>query len=1214
MAATDIVTPPSPAFSTPHLSPSTSPQAMLSKFRPPVLIPRSLPTPLAGRRPLPPHHWQPPVMPGVGHPHIPKAPATNAPLPPQQQQPLTQATVRPTANMTSHVQPFRGLQPPAPLHPHASPQLAATVVPVNPPHGLGTTPPVALGTTPPIQSVPASRLPPALSDIPPTVPLPPTVMSPEKPASDEGTPSATVSPAKPKPTLQPTSNSTIDASTPSTPNTPIGGNRSSDECLASGEASPDASIRVVPENCVYTRAHLNALRLSSNRFCPPKLAEFLLQEVYKETTGKALTKVPQHLILLTQPPAPTYPTERNAAFGANVVASRLRQVKEIHQKVMSVLSRVTPNKYEPLKQELLELPLRQTTDEQLRQVVNVFFEKAVKEQKFSTLYARLVSDICQVSPTDHAMEKDQREKLIAYRMRRELLNRCQEEFVRPFQLQSNDLKGEDGQPLAEDVIEEKRQKVKERLCGNIKFVAELYKRKLVTDRVIDEVLNQLSSRDHPEDYVLEVFVTLMTTAGQRFSVALPERTRHYMDVAQKFQMEPSTSTRLRFLLMDLKDCEAHGWQEKNKLLTSEELELKAFDEQRKQQEDIDRHISESSMPSSPFVQTPVNGANSPSRVGRAAPQFPPPTGNSPHLPPRSAQATPTQAAPAPIHSVPSSPSLVANTPRAQTRVTKTPELSRQRNMTTSPTTPPTPSTAETSSDRQMDAMFEQLESSNEFASVAAAISAMPTLAQRHAALSRCLRRAVATTRHFCAREQAPMVFLAVLQRESELCQQSNTTHVPLTLGDLQDVILHFLTNLVETREFVDCPRLFSNWAALVLGATRQEVEHRQKGDTASAEQLGALFNVGMHTRMLLEVVASTGDEHVAPLTKGVWCVSEATREILAQSIPQGAEAAAAAITKDMNVRLPVVLQRFRFLPCLLLAVLDEFNRDASEPRGGASRPATNGTKALENLLQRVAAQAAVAIQNAGRTPGLGDLEISLFQAIHDGASESDLHDRVMGATKGVPFIAQVHVAMCVVSAYITTAAIRIANAMKHTKSTQKPQPRAEATDPATLRIIGSACGILIDVRNAALVRNEPQRSALPDSSAAALVFDVAVVLEVLLTVQYSACLASDPKPFISLISAVHEQLLATRVVRHRTDMIASVIQVHASDWGAHFTSDDDVRSNASGSIPVCDSADLPELLNVNRGIGVRSLEDALSGAPNGNSTPTTAVTEDLLSP
>lgn len=148
--------------------------------------------------------------------------------------------------------------------------------------------------------------------------------------------------------------------------------------------------------------------------------------------------------------------------------------KELHQMVIAVLNKVTSDasKFREVKNELMRLPIPEASPEQLSSVVDVFFLKAVREPHFSHCYADLIAALCKI-PEGHHLTGDKRLSL-EYRLRHALIKRCQKEFVASVE--------------NERIDEETSKEQRDLMCGNVRFICELFLREMVTDAVFTVIL------------------------------------------------------------------------------------------------------------------------------------------------------------------------------------------------------------------------------------------------------------------------------------------------------------------------------------------------------------------------------------------------------------------------------------------------------------------------------------------------------------------------------------------------------------------------------------------------------------------------------------------------------------------------------------------------------------------------------------------------------
>ncbi|AIN96731.1 eukaryotic initiation factor 4a, putative [Leishmania panamensis] len=278
-------------------------------------------------------------------------------------------------------------------------------------------------------------------------------------------------------------------------------------------------------------------------------------------------KVPTHLQLSMSEVLNSEDGVSRGALGSGLKGrTRAKPVRQVHHKVMSVLSRITPQKFTELLQELLQLPLRQADGSELHEVVKVFFDKAVQEPEYSELYARLFSELCEMKNGERELEAELRDRLFCNRINRELLHTCDEEFHRPIELTDDEkVDRTTGKPYSEEEVDMKRTRLKNRLVGNIKFLGELFKMNLVTERVVENMFQLLVGDFDPnnpvqrEDYIFEVFSTLIRTVGPILKDRRPLVLAHYLGVAKAVE-NSHPRPRIRFLMMDLSDLnKRQGW-------------------------------------------------------------------------------------------------------------------------------------------------------------------------------------------------------------------------------------------------------------------------------------------------------------------------------------------------------------------------------------------------------------------------------------------------------------------------------------------------------------------------------------------------------------------------------------------------------------------------------------------------------------------------------
>ncbi|KAK1799617.1 hypothetical protein P4O66_000386 [Electrophorus voltai] len=233
--------------------------------------------------------------------------------------------------------------------------------------------------------------------------------------------------------------------------------------------------------------------------------------------------------------------------------------QELFRKVRSILNKLTPQMFTQLMKQVAELTV--DTEERLKGVIDLVFEKAIDEPSFCLAYANM----CHCLATLKVPMADKPSTTVNFR--KLLLNRCQKEFERDkmddaaFERKQKELdsaaSGSERERLQEE-LEEQKDRARRRSTGNIKFIGELFKLRMLTEPIMHDCVVKLLK--HHEDESLECLCRLLTTIGKDldFEKAKP-RMDQYFNQMEKIVKERKTSSRIRFLLQDVIDLRLHNW-------------------------------------------------------------------------------------------------------------------------------------------------------------------------------------------------------------------------------------------------------------------------------------------------------------------------------------------------------------------------------------------------------------------------------------------------------------------------------------------------------------------------------------------------------------------------------------------------------------------------------------------------------------------------------
>jgi len=251
----------------------------------------------------------------------------------------------------------------------------------------------------------------------------------------------------------------------------------------------------------------------------------------------------------------------------------LTEMEELKKKVLAILNKLTPQKFETLVNKFQELPI--DTYEKLAVCMELVFEKAVDEPAFSVAYAQM----CKVMQMKKVMvggKEDDKE----VNFRKLLISRCQKEFEKDYmenldrtkyRQEMNAAEDEDTKKRIQMEFEQQEMKLRRRSLGNIRFIGELYKLGMLTARIMHECVKKLLTTTDEES--LECLCRLVTTVGQDLDAETTAKLKKgpipginnldvYFKEMNKIVAEKKTSSRVRFLMQDVIELRLNDWKKR----------------------------------------------------------------------------------------------------------------------------------------------------------------------------------------------------------------------------------------------------------------------------------------------------------------------------------------------------------------------------------------------------------------------------------------------------------------------------------------------------------------------------------------------------------------------------------------------------------------------------------------------------------------------------
>ena len=220
--------------------------------------------------------------------------------------------------------------------------------------------------------------------------------------------------------------------------------------------------------------------------------------------------------------------------------------EKVYKAIKGVLNKLTLEKFEKLYEELLNIGI--TSASLLRGFVVILYDKAVLEPNFLGMYAqmceRLSRDLPELSDEDGVLPFGE-----------VLVGKCRSEFEIMGKEPERETMGE----LSAEDKEHKLKKLRQRTLGNVEFIGELFKKKMVGAEELEELLQKLfetSTADHDN---IQPLCKLLESVGKPLEATSKEKMDAYFERIQGLAGLAGLSSRYKFMLLDLKDLRAKDW-------------------------------------------------------------------------------------------------------------------------------------------------------------------------------------------------------------------------------------------------------------------------------------------------------------------------------------------------------------------------------------------------------------------------------------------------------------------------------------------------------------------------------------------------------------------------------------------------------------------------------------------------------------------------------
>jgi len=225
--------------------------------------------------------------------------------------------------------------------------------------------------------------------------------------------------------------------------------------------------------------------------------------------------------------------------------------------VQSLMNKLTLDNFQSIAGKLLDTivtAMESLEDAQkfLSCVVEVIFEKAVREPRYVASYSQLCVFLSQNLPQSGTFK-------------RQLLQKCQQEFESPPTINSQTVPGLDPEEL--------QNRIQTRNNGVPLFIGTLFLQGLILEKIIHYCLRTLLTLDENN---LQKFASLLTLIGKTID---HPKAKNLIDAyfvkIESFTKNPNLSVRIRYVLLDVVDLRKNLWVNKKQIQVISSVGIKS---------------------------------------------------------------------------------------------------------------------------------------------------------------------------------------------------------------------------------------------------------------------------------------------------------------------------------------------------------------------------------------------------------------------------------------------------------------------------------------------------------------------------------------------------------------------------------------------------------------------------------------------------------------
>ncbi|CAL8148149.1 unnamed protein product [Orchesella dallaii] len=253
-------------------------------------------------------------------------------------------------------------------------------------------------------------------------------------------------------------------------------------------------------------------------------------------------------------------------------------IDSIVKKTCGILNKLNVGNFDSLVSQFMELQL-EDKDERISSAISLVFEKAIDEPLYTAVYAKMVHTVCKKSQET------------SKKFRKQIIDQCQKEFqkintdeaeIKEVEQKLQEATDEESRTQLKLELEEMKYTSRRRSLGNMRFIGELYKLKMLTPKIMVECVHLLLYS--PDEENLECLYLLLTIIGQNHVQlkSLEELSQRgdkpkfipktkWMDrifkQLESLSSSKKLSSRIRFAILDVVELRQNDWKSRRDINT-----------------------------------------------------------------------------------------------------------------------------------------------------------------------------------------------------------------------------------------------------------------------------------------------------------------------------------------------------------------------------------------------------------------------------------------------------------------------------------------------------------------------------------------------------------------------------------------------------------------------------------------------------------------------